>query len=378
VSKNKLCIVVASEMTVKAFLQEQIRALAERYEVTLLVNTENPGFLREAGLEARVIAWDVVRNIAPLHDMKALLQLVLLFRKERFDIVHSVTPKAGLLAMLAGFFTRIPVRIHIFTGQVWATRQGFWRWLLKSMDRLLAAASTHLLTDSASQRQFIVDEGIARAGRVEVLGKGSISGVDVTRFVPDGAARKEIRSKFGVNDTDVLFLFLGRVNRDKGVLDLAYAFADMARIHLDAHLLIVGPDEEGLGSEIEHICASCRDRIHRIDYTDVPQRYMAAADVFCLPSYREGFGSVVIEAAAVGIPTVGSDIYGVCDAIDRDHTGLLFPVGNINALAEAMSRLIDDPVMLKHLSESARKRALADFDSRQLAGAWLNYYDGLK
>ena len=376
--KKKVCFVVASEMTVKAFLLEQIAALSERYEVTVVANTANSSFLRERGLEANVVPIRIERAISPWSDFKALLALWQLFRREHFDIVHSVTPKAGLLGMLAGKLAGIRVRIHIFTGQVWATRHGFSRWLLKSMDRLLAAASTQLLADSASQRQFIINEGVTGAERIAVLGKGSISGVDVTRFAPDAGARDEIRSGLGLDDADTLFLFLGRINRDKGVLDLAHAFADTARSHPHAHLLIVGPDEEGLSSEIENLCVSCRDRIHRVDYTDAPQRYMAAAEVFCLPSYREGFGSVVIEAASVGITAIGSDIYGICDAIDRDRTGLLFPVGDIKALAESMSRLIEDAALRRELSDSARKRALADFDSRYLAGAWLNYYDSLK
>jgi len=360
-------------MTVKAFLKEQIAALGERYDVSVVVNTANPESLHEAGIKARIVPLHIARPIAPLQDLKALWQLFRLFRQEGFGIVHSVTPKAGLLAMLAG-----SVRIHIFTGQVWATRRGFSRLLLKSMDRLLAFAATHLLADSASQRQFLIDEGVVAAERITVLGKGSISGVDVQRFAPDAAARGRIRGEIGVGDDDVLFLFLGRLNRDKGVLDLAHAFAGLGESYPQAHLLIVGPDEEGMSGQIKAICQQVQSRLHFVPYTDVPQLYMAAADIFCLPSYREGFGSVIIEAAAVGLPAIGSDIYGIRDAIDRDRTGLLFPAGDIQALTAAMARLLDHPARRQELATNTRKRALADFDSRQLAQNWLDYYISLQ
>jgi len=372
-ARRKLCLLVASEITVRAFLAGHLRALCEQHDVSVVVNTSNPAFLDDLGLKVRVIPLGIERNIAPLRDLAALFALIGLFRRERFDLLHSVTPKAGLLGMLAGFFARLPLRVHIFTGQVWATRSGFSRQLLKSMDRLLAACATHLLADSDSQRDFLIAEGVVPAGKVEVLAKGSISGVDVARFHPAAQVRKSVRSQLGIGAQDLVLLFLGRLNRDKGVLDLAQAFI---RLPEGSRLLFVGPDEAGMQAEIELISAS-HPGVQFVAYTDKPADYMAAADVFCLPSYREGFGSVILEAAACGIPAIGSRIYGITDAIEEGRSGLLFPPGDVDALAACMRCLADDDALRRRMGDDARNRAEHDFSSARVTQAWLEYYDAL-
>jgi len=362
---------VASEITVRAFLVGHLRALVEQYDVSVVVNTNNPSFLDDLGLQLRVIPLRIERNIAPLRDLAALFALIGLFRRERFDLLHSVTPKAGLLAMLAGKMAGIRLRIHTFTGQVWATRSGFSRFLLKSMDRLLAACATHLLADSVSQRDFLVAEGVVRKAKVGVLAKGSICGVDSVRFHPDAAARQAIRKELGIKQKEVTFLFLGRLNRDKGVLDLAQAFT---RLSGDCRLLFVGPDEAGMQAEIESITEH-HPHVHFVAYTDKPATYMAAADVFCLPSYREGFGSVILEAAACGVPAIGSRIYGVTEAIEEGKSGFLFPPGDVDALAGIMRRLLENSSLRVQMGEYARQRAEHDFASQRVTEAWLEYYD---
>src|SRR5262249_29157030 len=161
-----------------------------------------------------------------------------------FDLVQSVTAKAGLLAMVAAWATRIPVRVHTFTGQVWATRTGFSRAALKLLDKLVARAATFVLADSPSQREYLVAEGIIQPSKSAVLGKGSISGVDPARFRPDPSARRIVRESLAIAECAVTLLFVGRLHRDKGVLDLARAFARLADRRPDVHLVIVGPDEE--------------------------------------------------------------------------------------------------------------------------------------
>jgi glycosyltransferase involved in cell wall biosynthesis len=249
--------------------------------------------------------------------------------------------------------------------------------LLKTMDRLLAWSATHLLTDSASQRQFLADQGITDEEKLSVLADGSISGVDVEKFRPDTAVRSEARRELGITDDAVLLLFLGRLNRDKGVLDLADAFANVAPRSAQLHLLLVGPDEGDLKEEIKDITAAFPDRLHFIDYTDRPEACFAAADVFCLPSYREGFGTSVIEAAACGLPAVASRIYGLTDAVEEGVTGLLFPPGNMEALAAAMNQLAIDDALRLRLGRQARERAIRDFSSEQVTRAWLDYYAAL-
>ncbi len=360
-------------MTLHAFLAPHVAALRENYAVTVVANLSNgkPGSV-DPGDE--IVSIPIERRIAPLRDLAALAALVRLFRQARFAVVQSVTPKAGLLAMLAGWLTRVPVRIHIFTGQVWATRRGLARWFLKRVDRLIAGCATHVLVDSPTQRDFLLAEGVISADKSRVLGKGSISGVDSSRFKPDPKMRADMRRQLGYRDNDVVFMYLGRVNRDKGMLDLAAAFARVAATSANVRLLAVGPDEGDIHDLMLAALGNAAAQAEFIDFTDRPQDYMAAADVFCLPSYREGFGTVIIEAAACGVPAIASRIYGVTDAVVDSVTGILHAPGDIAALTAAMTRLAWEPQLRRELGDAARHRALADFQMPALTSALLGFY----
>ncbi|PKO82906.1 MAG: glycosyltransferase family 1 protein [Betaproteobacteria bacterium HGW-Betaproteobacteria-11] len=370
-----ICFVVSSPLTAKAFLSGHIVALSKRYRVDLAVDADNPIELGGISAYARVIPVRIRRRIAPLADLAALLRLFVLFRRERYAAVSSVTPKAGMLALLAATMARVPRRIHIFTGQVWATRTGWKRLLLKAADRLMAHLATHVLADSPSQRDFLIAEGIVAAEKIQVLGEGSICGVDGMRFHPDDRIRTDIRLSLGIPQNAVAFLFLGRLNRDKGVLDLAEAFA-----RLDdpaAWLLVVGPDEASLRGEMESRLGAALSRARFIGYTDRPEGFMAAADVFCLPSYREGFGMVVIEAAAAGIPAIASRIYGVTDAVADGVTGLLHQPGDVEEILWGMSVLTRDAPRRIALGLAARERVLRLFSGDAVTQVWVRFYERL-
>lgn len=373
--RGRICFVVASEITATAFLIDQIRHAASQYEVCVALNTLNRCFLEPYNVNAEVVTVPLERKIRPLADLKALFALWRLFRMRRFDLVHSVSPKAGLLAMLAGFLAGVPRRVHVFTGQVWVNRTGLPRLILKSVDRLLAALATHNLIDSPSQRDFLLAQGVVFESRSTVLGRGSISGVDSKRFCPDRVAFAAVRRELRVPDQGVLFLYLGRLSRDKGLLDLAAAFAELGRQRHDVWLALVGPDEGGLASDIGQACRHCVERVRIVAYTRQPERFMAAADVICLPTYREGFGIVIIEAAACGVPAIASRIYGVTDAVVEGVTGILHPPGDVAALTAAMARLAHDPQLRRELGDAARRRALADFQMAALTSALLGFYE---
>lgn len=369
---KKICFVLTTEIAVKAFLTNHIRALSAEYETWVIVNTNTPDFLTTLEVNAKVVPLKILRNISLIQDGWILLKLISYFHRNHFDAVHSVTPKAGLLAMLAAFITRIPVRTHTFTGQVWATKTGLPRALLKTIDKLLSALSTHLIIDSPSQRDFLLKERVIDAQKSMVFGEGSIAGVDTSKFKPDPEARRQIRSALGVPEDVCLFLFLGRLNRDKGVTDLAQAF--IRAKFADARLVFVGPDEQAMQAQIEKSPETQHASIHFVSYTNTPERYMAAADVLCLPSYREGFGSVIIEAASCGIPAVASRIYGITDAVLDGQTGLLHAAGDVDAICEQMQRLQADPALYKSLAQQAYQRATRQFDSKMITKAWCDFY----
>jgi len=375
-AKNRwrICIVVSDFMTVQAFLQDQIRALSEMYEVTVAANTDDRDSLRRLGLNAELVPVFIPRAIHPWRDVRALLSLYSLFRKRKFDLVHSITPKAGLLSMAAGRLAGLPVRIHTFTGQVWATRSGLTRRLLKLADQVTASCATQVLADSKSQSNFLVDEGVVSARKGRVLANGSISGVDVSRFCPGPVARRRVRQEASIPEDATVFLFVGRLNRDKGVLDLAKAFNHLAAGRGDAYLVCVGPDEAGIEARMRSICSSCVMRLRFVEQTCFPEQYMAAADVLCLPSYREGFGSVVIEAAATGVPTIASRIYGLTDAVQDGVSGCLHQPGNWEELADAMESLASNRSLREQFGQQARERANKNFPAQMLTGALLAFY----
>ena len=375
--KRKVCIVVASEMTLRTFLVAQLVAMQARYDVTVVVNTVNPAFLEDLGVIARLQPLPIERAIAPLSDLRCLARLIRLMRRERFDLVHSMTPKAGLLAMVAAWIARVPVRIHTFTGQVWATRTGMARAALRWLDTTLARAATFALADSQSQRSFLASERVVSASKIAVLANGSVSGVDATRFQPDPPRRRIVRQSLGIPVTDVVLLFVGRINRDKGVMDLARAFAILADRRADIRLMMVGPDEEGLTGAIRDACSRHLARLHFCAYTNAPEDLMTASDILCLPSYREGFGTVIIEAAAAGLPTVASRIYGVVDAVVDGKTGLLHEPADRDGLAGQLERLISNPELRRSLGAEARARAVRDFSQSTMTSAVLDVYSRL-
>lgn len=369
-----ICIVAAVPISLTAFMAPHARAMAGTYRI-MLVASSDAGVVPElCGPNVTFTRVDISRGISLAADMKALFKLIGLFRRHRFDLVQSITPKAGLLTMVAGRLARVPRRVHWFTGQVWATRTGAGRWLLKSMDRVLAACSTDLLADSSSQRAFLIREGIVGPTRVVVLGKGSTCGVDLRRFRPDPEVRARVRARLGIPNDAAVALYLGRLNRDKGIPELAAAFVASARACARLHLLVVGYDEEGIRSSLEHTLRAAPGRAHFVGPTAEPEAYMTAADFFVLPSHREGFPITVLEAAGCAIPSIGTCIYGLTDALIDGQTGILVPVRDVEALSAAMTRLAVDECVRRDMGTKARQRVERHFSQAKMTAALSSYY----
>lgn len=370
--RKRLCFITTVPMAVSAFLRLHIERLSVDHDIFVVSNFGNEPLPEGDGVTYFNVP--LARDISPLADLKALWVLVRLFRSQRFDVVHSVTPKAGLLGMLAARLAGVPVRVHWFTGQVWVTRQGLGRSILKSADRVIAGAASHLLADSPSQRDFLVEEQVCRAGTIEVIGDGSICGVDGQRFRPDPDARARVRATHGIPGDATVVLFLGRLNADKGLREMAQAMVELDGRFTDLHWLIVGPDEGGMVEHIRTVAGSLGQRLHFQGFTREPEAYMAAADLFCLPSYREGFGSSVLEAAAAGIPSVATRIYGLTDAVADGVSGLLVPPARVPELVSALTRLIEDASVRQTMGQAARERALQRFSRERIVEGLSEFY----
>lgn len=376
-AKKKICFVVAVPGTAQSFLKDHIKALAENYDVYLVVNLVNsPDFALEGLREIHDVS--IVRNISVAKDCKTVLDLAAYFRKMKFDAVHSVTPKAGLVTALAARLAGIKNRIHIYTGQVWATRTGIMRRLLKTIDKLIATSNNHILVDGESQRQFLIAEGVVTDRKSKVLGAGSICGANTIRFTPHDNIRLQQRDLMNIPKDKVVFTFMGRLNRDKGVFELLSAFNELVTTSPNSFLLIFGKDEENCLSKInEYPNIHAGDNYLYFGPTTTPQLSLQAADVFCLPSYREGFGMSVIEASCLGLPVICSDAYGLADTMVDNETGLRCKVADIPTLVDAMKYLYEHPHERLRMGENGRNRVLELFAGEKIVGAWCNFYKSL-
>jgi glycosyltransferase involved in cell wall biosynthesis len=337
-----------------------------------VITSNEPELALLEGLEGiTCVPVDIPRSIAPWRDLKALISLYLFFRREHIQIAHSTTPKAGLLTALAAFFAGVPVRLHTFTGQPWVSMHGAKKWLLRSSDKLIGMLNTRCYADSESQRKFLIAQGIMEARRLYVLGSGSLAGVDVRRFDRGRFSNSQcesLRRTLKIPDDAPVLLFVGRITVDKGVRELLQAYHHIKAVASAAHLVLVGnlDTESGVGGKISVEDIERLPGAHFAGYTEAPEVYMAIADILCLPSYREGFGTVVIEAAAMGLPTVGTDIYGLSDAVVNGETGLLVAPRNAAALAEALEKLLADKTMRTRIGAAAQQRAWAIFDAEDV------------
>lgn len=369
---KKLCVVATVPEVVYSFMQGHIRAAADKWAVTVISSPDEAALLQGMGAQTRVLPFR--RKISPWYDLFVFVHLLRIFRGERYELVHSIMPKSGLLAMAAAWLTGVPNRIHTFTGQVWVTKKGWLRSLLKLSDKLVVFFATRIIVDSPSQLDFLIREGVLSRNKGEVICNGSICGVDVQRFKPDLAVRQAVRKELIVSHQQTAILFVGRLNQEKGIPELAQAFVKLVEQDMNVVLLLVGTEEDCTFAEVREICGVHGDRLRRVAFTPHPERYMVAADIFCLPSHREGFGQVVIEAAACGVPVVASRIYGITDAVEDGKTGLLFPAGSVDMLAQNLRVLVLDESVRRQMGEAALARAQNLFSSRKITDGMLAIY----
>ena len=357
-NKRTLAIIATSPLVIKHHLPSIVDALRKQYSVIVMINmSESVDSIQ--GLPDGVLYLDtkMERKIDLLADIRTAFLLFKFLKREGVSIVYSVSPKAGLLGMCVSRILKIPIRIHTFTGQVWQTKTGLLKILLKIFDKIIYRFSTKVIVDSRSQRLFLMKHKVISQERSIVIGNGSLGGVNTKLFSPNTINRSAIRQKMSVGLENIVYLFVGRLDVDKGILELVKAYSEVSKKVSNTSLWLVGPAETDIDVLLDLIKKLKIKSVLFMPYTTAPETFMAAADVFCLPSRREGFGTVIIEAASCGIPAIGSSIYGLTDAIVDEETGFLVDMGNINALAKKMILLGSDDSLRERLGDTAMKRA---------------------
>lgn len=363
-------------LSLTAFCSGLLRELSEKYEV-VVVSSPGEDLEEVAKREGvRAIAVPMERHISVTKDIKSLFSMIRVFQKEKPTMVHSMTPKAGLICMLAAWLTRVPVRVHTFTGLVFPTSSGLKRRILMFTDKLTCSCSTHIIPEGEGVKNDLLNNVITKKP-IKVLGYGNVRGVDMDYY----SRRPEVLRKAKEIKSDVFtFLFVGRIVSDKGVNELCKAFGKLSK-ETTARLLIVGPKEDKLdpvSAETESIIDNNSSiEIVGAKYGDDLLPYYAASDCFVLPSYREGFPNTVLEAGALGLPSIVTDINGSREIIFEGENGFIVPSHNYLALYEAMIKIIEDRDLREKMASNARGMIGSRYEQSFVRKCLYDFYDDI-
>jgi len=371
-ARYKVIRVVTESHVVPWHLSNTLKRISKDFDV--LVVGKNVSFNSIDYPDIKFVNININRKVSIISDISVIIELCKIFKDQKPDIIHSIMPKAGLLCAIAGYIARVPVRLHTFTGQIWATKSGFSKIFYCYIDKLINVLNTVCLTDSESQSAFLLKNKIAyNFNPLPVLSKGSLSGVDVNRFDMKKLSipADHLRHQLGIEKKNFVFSYVARKTLDKGAFDMLKAFSKLKLISEHARLLFIGPDEEGLIAELKISQPDLFYHVIDIGHVKNHELYLAITDVLCLPSYREGFGTIIIDAASMSVPAIGSNIPGLVDAIADMETGILFDAGKIDDFVQIMSLLVADPMICKIMGKKAKERVEKYFTADK-------HYDALK
>lgn len=370
-TRNKIIRAVTASLSLCFFREVMIKMRGEGYE---MVAISSPGKELEELRDKdgfTTIAVPMARHISLLSDVKSLFKMIRIFIKEKPRMVHSMTPKAGLICTMAGWLTRVPVRIHTFTGLVWPTASGLKRKLLMFTDRITCACATHIIPEG----QGVMNDLQAHITKkpMKVLGYGNVKGINVDVYDPSRICRNQ-------NTVDTFnYLFVGRIVGDKGINELIEAFTDLSSKYYNITLTLVGEYEP----ELDPVCDFTLARIKANPRIFTPghllgdiliQEY-ANADCYVFPSYREGFPNTVIEAGAMGLPCIVTDINGSREIVEDGKNGMIIPSHDEKSLYSAMEKMYRDDEFRTHLAENARPMIVSRFEEKFVQGCLIKFYE---
>lgn len=359
--KKKVLRIATVPISLNLLLQGQLRMLNEDYE---MVAVSSPGKdLEEVGARegVRTVGIRMERRISPIQDLKSLFALIKLIRKEKPWMVHTMTPKAGLLGMLAARICGVPVRLHLFTGLVFPTSTGLKRRLLMATDKLTCACATFINPEGEGVKRDLERFGITHK-ELHIVGNGNINGIDMTYFDRTEEVMKKAES---IREKDcITFCFVGRIVGDKGMNELAEAFARLEKEFPSCRLLLVGDFEEKLdpvSPETKRMFLE-NSRVTFAGWQQDIRPYLAASDIFVFPSYREGFPNVVLQAGAMGLPSIVTDINGSSEIIRDGVNGVIIPPRDTEALWKAMRNMLTDEAARRKMAANARNLIGSRYD----------------
>ena len=383
-SKPKLIRITTVPISLEKLLEGQLTFMQSNFQVTAI--SAEPDRLADFGRDNGVLVFPVemTRQITPWKDLKALIKLVRYLRKERPEIVHTHTPKAGIVGMLAAKLARVPIRLHTVAGLPLMEATGKKRWLLNTVEKLTYACATGVYPNSKGLYDFILKEKFTKPEKLNIIAGGSSNGINTKHFNPElfrETEKQKLRNSLSINPNDFVFVFVGRLVGDKGINELVNAFKSLSaqRISKSSKLLLVGPLETELDpleqdtlQEIE-----TNSNIIAVGYQNDVRPYFAISDALVFPSYREGFPNVVMQAGAMGLPAIVSNINGCNEIIKDRENGVIIPVKNTAAIEETMSQFLEDKEFVSELKQKARSLIVERYEQSKVWNALLDEYNRL-
>lgn len=371
--KKKLIRISTVPGSLEIFLHGQLNMLSGYFDVLAV---SSPGAELEIIKErekVRVAAVPMKRHISIFYDLISLLRLIILFARERPDIVHSITPKAGLLAMIAARITCVPVRVHTFTGLVFPTTTGMMRKLLITMDRIICYCATYINPEGEGVKRDLLRFHIT-SRPLHVIANGNVRGIDPDYYDRTPEIMEKVRK---LQSKDLFtFCFIGRLVRDKGINELIVAFTDLYKQKDNIRLILAGTFEEELDPLLPETIKRIKQHpgiLYMGQQSDV-RPFFAASDIFVFPSYREGFPNVVLEAGAMGLPAIVTDINGSNEIIIPDENGVIIPPRDQEMLYNMMRSFVEQPEMVKYMAANARRLIVSRYERKMIWDALLREY----
>ncbi|MDM0073094.1 glycosyltransferase family 4 protein [Variovorax sp. J2P1-59] len=373
---SRILICTTVPETIETILKNQPRYLARYFEIDLATSPGDAVARISTGEGVDVHEVPMKRGIDPFRDLRSLYSMIRVLLRTRPQVVHSYTPKAGLIAMVASWICRVPVRVHTFTGLIFPTARGLMRWLLIFIDRLICACATHVVPEGQGVRSDLSRFRITRKP-LAVIGYGNIAGVNTAHFDPMELgveqSAKVLRGNLGIGGADFVFCFVGRLNKDKGLFELIHSFKALPS---KARLLLVGSVDQSapIADDLVDIINS-HGRIHSLGFLEDIRAALRASDTLVLPSYREGFPNVILQAGAMELPVIATNINGCNEVVEPGLNGWLVPSRDVAGLRTAMGEAMQmSGVMLRGMGRQARERIRQRFEQREHWERMVQFY----
>ena len=357
--KKKILILSSTINFIDIFLYDAVDKLSNDYEIHIITNFKDIKNVYNNSI--KTYNYPISRRPSLLFDLWYVLRIVLKTKFINPTYLITVTPKGGFIGSFISLLCPSIIRKHIFTGQLWYNKKTYKRFLLKLIDKFIFYNSHSIIVDSHSQKKFLISENF-NSNKISTIFNGSIKGVDFNNFIPNSNLKNKFYKNYNLDADCVTILFIGRINLEKGINLLLNSIKKLIALDLKIHLLLVGRQEIDLNKFIDTYYFHLKKFITIKSFSTSPEKIFPLADIFCLPSSREGFGMSIIEASSCSVPVIGSNIVGIKDAISDNYSGYLFDLSNENDLFNKLKKLVTNPNLRSEFGINGRKYVINNFN----------------